>query len=65
MEAVRQFLRNGGRVVATGESFAQFVPQQPIHGGTPHFQWKEYRPHEPSELTRGIHEIDAGAEVLL
>ena len=57
MEAVRQFVRNGGRVVATGISFAQFVPRQPIHGGSPHFQWKQYRPHEPSQLTRGIHAI--------
>ena len=29
MEAVRQFLRNGGRVVAAGESFARFVPRAP------------------------------------
>jgi len=57
VEVVRQFVRNGGRVVATGVSFAQFVPQQPIHVGTPHFQWKQYRPHEPSELTRGIKAI--------
>ncbi len=57
VEAVRQFLRNGGRVLATGVSFAQFVPGRPIHAGTPHFQWKDYPPHEPSELTRGIHAI--------
>jgi hypothetical protein len=57
VEAVRQFLRQGGRVLATGVGFAQFVPRQPIHAGTPHFAWKDYPPHEPSELTRGIHEI--------
>lgn len=55
--AVQQFLRNGGRVVATGIGFAQFVPQQRIHAGHPHFEWKEYRPQEPSELTRGINAI--------
>jgi uncharacterized protein DUF4350 len=57
VEAVQQFLRKGGRVVATGVSFARFVPQQRIHAGSPHFQWRSYRPHEPSELTRGIEEI--------
>ncbi|MGC2210119.1 MAG: DUF4350 domain-containing protein [Candidatus Korobacteraceae bacterium] len=57
VEAVRQFLRNGGRVVATGVGFAQFVPRPPIRAGTPHFQWKDYPAHEPSELTRGIHAI--------
>jgi hypothetical protein len=57
VEAVQQFVRNGGRVLATGVGFAQFVPQQSIHAGRPHFQWKEYRPHEPSELTRGIQAI--------
>jgi hypothetical protein len=57
VEAVREFLRKGGRVVATGVSFAQFVPEQPIHAGKLHFEWKSYRPHEPSELTRGINEI--------
>jgi hypothetical protein len=57
VEAVRQFLRNGGRVVATGVGFAQFVPRPPIRAGTPHFAWKDYPPHEPSALTRGIHAI--------
>ncbi len=58
MEAVRQFLRTGGRVVAAGESFAPFVPTHPMQAGRPHFQWKAYRPHEPSDLTRGIGEIE-------
>ena len=57
IEAVRRFLSTGGRVVATGGSFAQFVPNHPVHAGRPHFQWKTYRPHEPSDLTRGISEI--------
>jgi hypothetical protein len=57
VDAVRRFLRAGGRVVATGVSFARFVPEHPMHAGKPHFQWKAYRPHEPSELTRGIEEI--------
>ena len=57
MEAVRQFLRKGGRVVAAGDSFAGFVPEHPTRPGRPHFQWKSYRPHEPSDLTRGIEEI--------
>jgi len=56
--AVRQFLQKGGRVVATGSGFARFVPKHPaLHAGRPHFQWKSYRPHEPSSLTRGIKEI--------
>jgi hypothetical protein len=57
VEAVRTFLRKGGRVVATGESFGQFVPKHTAHSGTVHFEWKSYKPHEPSELTRGISEI--------
>jgi hypothetical protein len=57
MDAVRQFLSKGGRVVATGRGFASFVPGHPVHAGRPHFQWKSYRPHEPSDLTRGIEEI--------
>jgi hypothetical protein len=56
--AVRQFLQKGGRVVATGPGFARFVPKYPVlHAGRPHFQWKSYRPHEPSSLTRGIEVI--------
>ena len=55
--AVREFLRRGGRVVATGMSFARFVPEQRIRPGMPHFQWKAYRPQEPSDLTRGIDAI--------
>jgi Domain of unknown function (DUF4350) len=58
VEAVRQFLRNGGRVVATGPSFAVFLPKPPLRAGAPHFQWKVYRPDEPSALTRGIREIE-------
>lgn len=55
--AVCQFLQRGGRVIATGPSFARFVPKHLTHSGRPHFQWKSYRPHEPSDLTRGIEEI--------
>jgi hypothetical protein len=58
IEAVQQFLRKGGRVVATGAGFARFVPEHPIYAGTPHFEWKSYRPQEPSDLTRGIDEIE-------
>lgn len=58
IEAVRQFLRNGGRVLAAGESFAPFLPKPPLRPGTPHFQWRVYRPSEPSALTRGIREIE-------
>jgi hypothetical protein len=57
VEAVRQFLRKGGRVVATGAGFARFVSKHTTQVGRPHFQWKSYRPHEPSDLTRGIDEI--------
>jgi len=57
VEAVRQFLRRGGRVVATGTGFTRFVPKHTAPSGKPHFQWKSYRPHEPSDLTRGIDEI--------
>jgi hypothetical protein len=58
LEAVRQFLRKGGRVVATGESFSSFLQKYSMRPGKPHFQWKSYRPHEPSSLTRGIREIE-------
>jgi Domain of unknown function (DUF4350) len=57
VDAVRQFLRKGGRVVATGVSFARFVPEHPMRAGRPHFRWKAYLPHEPSDLTHGIKEI--------
>lgn len=58
IEAVQQFLRKGGRVVATGPSFAAFVPDHREHPGVPHFEWKSYKPHEPSDLTRKIDEIE-------
>lgn len=58
MEAVRKFVRNGGHVLATGPTFYAFVPDRPIRPGVPHFQWKEYTPQEPSELTRGITSIE-------
>lgn len=54
VEAVREFVKSGGRVVATGMSFSHFVQGKRVRPGIPHFQWKEYRPKEPSDLTRGI-----------
>jgi len=57
MEEVRKFVGRGGRAVMTGVSAAAFFPTLRPAPGTPHFQWKSYRPAEPSDLTRGVDEI--------
>jgi hypothetical protein len=57
MEAVRNFVRKGGRAVVTGAGASPFFPTLRPMPGTPHFQWKSYRPTEPSDLTRGVDEI--------
>ena len=57
LQAVREFVSKGGRVVATGVGAAFFFPQKRFSPGMPHFQWKSYKPQEPSDLTRGIDEI--------
>jgi hypothetical protein len=57
VKAVRNFVKNGGHVLATGPSFIAFVPDHHIRGGVPHFRWKEYIPREPSDLTRQINSI--------
>ena len=57
IEAVRNFVKNGGHVLATGPSFAAIMPEHQTRPGVPHFKWKEYVPNEPSDLTRGITSI--------
>jgi hypothetical protein len=56
-EAVREFLRKGGRVLGTGPGLVAIVKGAHTVVRTPHFEWKSYRPAEPSALTRGIREI--------
>ena len=57
MESVRRFVNKGGRVLITGIGGMTFFPKHSPRAGVPHFQWKSYRPAEPSDLTRGINEI--------
>jgi hypothetical protein len=56
-EAIRRFVRRGGRVVTTGLGAAAFFKEIRVLPGIPHFEWKTYRPQEPSDLTKGINEI--------
>ena len=57
MESVRRFVSKGGRVLLTGIGGTVFFPKHSPRMGMPHFQWKSYKPSEPSDLTRGIDEI--------
>jgi hypothetical protein len=57
MDSVRRFAARGGRVVITGDGGRAFFPEHRPRPGMPHFQWKAYKPSEPSDLTRGIDEI--------
>lgn len=56
-EAIHRFVRRGGRVVITGIGAAVFFKELKLSPGMPHFEWKSYKPQEPSDLTRGIDEI--------
>lgn len=56
-EAIRRFVRRGGHVVATGFGAAVFFKEIRTAPGVPHFEWKSYKPQEPSDLTKGINEI--------
>jgi hypothetical protein len=56
-EAIRRFVRRGGRVVTTGFGATTFFKELRVQPGMPHFEWKTYRPQEPSDLTKGINEI--------
>lgn len=58
IDAVRSFTERGGRVLTTGINASLFFPALRPTQGMPHFQWKAYRPLEPSDMTRGIDEIE-------
>jgi hypothetical protein len=58
IDAVRNFVKNGGHVLATGSGPMTFFPDRRIRSGMPHFKWKEYSPLAPSDLTRGIDSIE-------
>lgn len=62
MDAVRNFVRKGGRVVGTGPTASMFFPGARMRPGMPHFTWKSYKPNEPSDLTRGIEEIELATQ---
>jgi hypothetical protein len=55
--AVRSFVARGGRVVGTGFGVGVFFKGNHATAGVPHFDWTPYRPNEPSDLTRGVREI--------
>jgi Domain of unknown function (DUF4350) len=62
IESVRNFIRKGGRVVTTGVGASIFFPFKRMQPGMPHFRWKSYKPVEPSDLTRGIQEIELATQ---
>ena len=57
LDAVRRFVNKGGHVLVTGVGGRLLFPKHAIRASLPHFQWKSYKPAEPSDLTRGINEI--------
>jgi hypothetical protein len=57
LEVVRRFVNKGGHVLVTGAGGQLLFPKRSMRVGLPHFQWKSYRPAEPSDLARGIDEI--------
>jgi hypothetical protein len=63
VESIRRFVEKGGRVVGTGVTVSVFFPKLRIKPGMPHFQWKSYKPIEPSDLTRGIDEIEMAPQL--
>jgi len=44
-------------MVTTGFGATTFFKELRVQPGMPHFEWKTYRPQEPSDLTKGINEI--------
>jgi hypothetical protein len=63
IQAVQQFVEKGGRVVGTGPGMAIFVKGNHLARGMPHFDWKSYGVQEPSDLTRGIDEIQLAPQI--
>ena len=57
IEAVKQFILRGGRVLGTGIGIASFLPATYTAARPPHFAWKTYYPALPAQATRGVHEI--------
>ncbi len=57
--AIHRFLEAGGRVLATGPAAALFLPgAAPFTGGYPWQEAKPFAPLVPSQLGRGVREIE-------
>lgn len=55
--ALAAFVRNGGRVLATGFASSALLPEDDSQPGAPQYDWKSYPALAPSPITLGAREI--------
>jgi hypothetical protein len=59
IQAIHQFIRDGGTVIGTGASAAKLLPQaRAVKYEKPETAWKTFHPVLPSPLARGAQEIE-------
>jgi hypothetical protein len=56
-DAVDDFVRNGGRVLFTGDLLAAFFPDADVSDLPPDPDWADYTPYVPSRISRGADKI--------
>ena len=56
-DAIDDFVRNGGRVLFTGDLLAAFFPDADVSDLPPDPKWADYSPYLPSRISRGAEKI--------
>jgi hypothetical protein len=56
-EALDAFVRNGGRVLFTGDLLSAFFPSADVSNLPPDPKWTDYSPYIPSRISRGAQKI--------